>query len=85
MNLKKTMFFSISLILTVIFSLFPNRVEEGDYIYGFPADLLIRYNLGPDFMKSHFFILGIIFNVVFFYFVLYLLDKIIKKMFRKEW
>lgn len=82
LNRKKVVFI-LSLMTTVIFSFIPGigiRVEGDHRFYGFPAQWLEYY------WEEHFSFepLGLLFNLVFFYFVFVLLSKLWKKLFKVQ-
>ncbi|MCL9635870.1 hypothetical protein P4629_10525 [Priestia aryabhattai] len=74
-------FWSLSIIATIIFAFIPKvgiRIEGHYYYFGFPANCLIYYK-GPRLTPD---IIGIVFNIAFFYFVFFILNKIFNKILR---
>ncbi|WP_078381958.1 hypothetical protein [Sutcliffiella halmapala] len=82
MNSKKSLFI-LSLLVTIGFALIPGigiRNEEGNHIFGFPADLLGYYGDGA----FSFMYLGLAFNLVFFYFLFVILNNLWVKIARRS-
>ncbi|MGG3124481.1 hypothetical protein ABEP18_28230 [Priestia megaterium] len=78
LNNKKTLWI-LSIIATMIFAFIPNmgiRLDGPYHYFGFPAQWLGYYK-GP---RLTFDILGLLFDILFFYFVLIILNKILKKI-----
>ncbi|MFQ6391609.1 hypothetical protein ACLNAR_28055 [Priestia aryabhattai] len=76
---KLKLFWTLSIIATIIFAFIPNlgvRMEGPYHYFGFPAQWLGYYR-GP---RLTFNILGALFNIVFFYFVFFVLNKILKRI-----
>ncbi|CAH0325266.1 hypothetical protein C1Y47_11005 [Priestia megaterium] len=75
------LFWILSIMATIIFAFIPNvgiRIEGPYHYFGFPAQWLGYYK-GP---RLTFNILGILFNIAFFYFVFFISNKILKKILR---
>lgn len=74
---KKTLWI-LSIIATLIFSFIPGmgiRLDGPYHYFGFPAQWLGYYK-GP---RLTFDILGLLFDLVFFYFLFFILKKIMRK------
>lgn len=75
------LFWNLSIITTIIFAFIPKvgiRIEDPYYYFGFPANCLTYYK-GPRLTPD---IIGIVFNITFFYFVFFILNKIFKKYYK---